>query len=74
VALLSSAIPYQLELLALQRVPASTYGVLLSIEPAIAALVGFVMLSQRLNTAEVVAIIAVAVAAGGASWTSGRAP
>jgi inner membrane transporter RhtA len=74
VALLSSAIPYHLELLALQRVPASTYGVLLSIEPAIAALAGFVMLSQQLNTAEVVAIIAVAVAAGGASWTTGRAP
>ena len=74
VALLSSAIPYQLELLALQRVSASTYGVLLSIEPALAALVGYALLSQRLNTAEIVAVIAVTVAAGGASWTSGRAP
>lgn len=73
VALLSSALPYQLELLALQRVSASTYGVLLSIEPAIAALMGFALLSQRLNPAEIVAVAAVAVAAGGASWTSGRA-
>lgn len=73
VALLSSAIPYQLELLALQRVPASTYGVLLSLEPALAALIGYIILSQRLNVAEVVAIVAVAVAAGGASWTSARA-
>jgi len=74
VALLSSAIPYQLELLALQRVPASTYGVLLSLEPALAALVGYVLLSQQLNPAEIVAIVAVAIAAGGASWTSSRAP
>jgi inner membrane transporter RhtA len=74
VALLSSALPYHLELLALQRVSASTYGVLLSIEPAIAALVGYALLSQRLNPAEIVAVVAVAVAAGGASWTSGRAP
>ncbi|MCJ7795836.1 MAG: EamA family transporter, partial [Thermoleophilia bacterium] len=51
VALLSSALPYHLELLALQRVSASTYGVLLSIEPAIAALMGFALLSQRLNPA-----------------------
>jgi len=74
VALLSSALPYHLELLALQRVSASTYGVLLSIEPALAAMVGYLLLSQRLNSAEIVAIVAVAVAAGGASWTSGRAP
>ena len=74
VALLSSAIPYRLELLALQRVPASTYGVLLSLEPAIAALVGYALLSQHLNPAEIVAVAAVAVAAGGASWTSARAP
>ena len=74
VALLSSALPYHLELLALQRVPASSYGVLLSIEPAIAALVGYALLSQQLNPAEIVAIVAVAVAAGGASWTSSHAP
>lgn len=72
VALLSSALPYQLEFLALQRVSAATYGVLLSIEPALASLVGFVILSQRLSLAEVVAIIAVAIAAAGASWTHRR--
>jgi inner membrane transporter RhtA len=72
VALLSSALPYQLEFIALQRVSAATYGVLLSIEPALAALIGFVLLSQRLNLLEILAIVAVAVAAGGASWTHRR--
>ena len=72
VALLSSAIPYFLEITALQRVRASTYGVLLSIEPAIAALMGFVILSQPLTTPEIGAIAAIAVAAGGAAWTAAQ--
>jgi threonine/homoserine efflux transporter RhtA len=44
--------------------------VLLSIEPAIAALWGFVILSQRLAVREVFAIVAIVLAAAGASWTS----
>jgi len=72
VALLSSAFPYFLELVALRRVRAATYGVLLSIEPAVAALAGFIVLGQRLSVAETAAIVAVMVAAGGASWTSER--
>jgi len=72
VAVLSSALPYFLELAALKRVRASTYGVLLSIEPAIAALMGFIILSQRLASREIGAIVAIVAAAAGASWTSGR--
>ncbi len=68
VAVLSSALPYFLELLAISHVRAATYGVLLSIEPAIAAFMGFVILSQRLAWWEMVGIFAVVVAAGGASW------
>lgn len=71
VAVLSSALPYFLELFALSRVRAATYGVLLSIEPAVAALTGFVILGQRLAPVEVAAIVAVVVAAAGASWASG---
>lgn len=73
VAVLSSALPYFLELAAIKRVRASTYGVLLSIEPAIAALMGFLILSQRLAYRDVGAILAIVVAAAGASWagTSG---
>jgi len=52
VAVLSSALPYALELAAIRRVKPCTYGVLLSIEPAIAALWGFVILSQRLAARE----------------------
>jgi inner membrane transporter RhtA len=68
VALLSSAIPYVLELFALSFVRAATYGVLLSIEPGIAALTGFLILDQRLTLLECAAIAAVAIAAAGASW------
>ena len=70
VATLSSAFPYVLELVALRLVRAATYGVFLSIEPAVAALLGFVVLSQHLSLAEWVAIAAVVAAAAGASWTS----
>lgn len=70
VAVLSSALPYFLELAAIKRVRASTYGVLLSIEPAIAALMGLLILSQRLAYREIGAIAAIVVAAAGASWTA----
>jgi inner membrane transporter RhtA len=71
VAVLSSAFPYFLEMVAIALVRASTYGVLLSIEPAVAALAGWLVLSQQLSVLEVVAMAAVMIAAAGASWTSG---
>ena len=49
VAVLSSAIPYSLELEALRRLPKGTFGVLMSLEPAVAALVGLVVLGQGLS-------------------------
>lgn len=70
VAVLSSALPYFLELVAIKRVRASTYGILLSIEPAIAALMGFLILSQGLAYRDVAAIVAIVVAAAGASWVN----
>jgi len=70
VALLSSALPYFLELAAIKRVRASTYSVLLSIEPAIAALMGFLILSQRLAYRDIGAILAIIAAAAGASWAA----
>jgi inner membrane transporter RhtA len=76
VALLSSAAPYFVELVALRLVRAATYSVLLSLEPAIAALTGYLLVGQTLSTLDVAAIVAVMVAAGGASWSaaSRRAP
>ncbi len=69
VAVLSSALPFLLELVALRRVRAATYGVLLSLEPAVAAVAAFVVLGQRLSLVEIAAIAAVMAAAAGASWT-----
>ena len=55
-ALLSSVIPYSLELEALRRLPVGIFGVLMSMEPAIAALVGLLALDQGLATVEVAGI------------------
>jgi inner membrane transporter RhtA len=66
VAVLSSAIPYSLELEALRRVRKGTFGVLMSLEPAVAALVGLVVLGQGLSSTEVVAIALVVAASAGA--------
>ncbi len=66
VALLASAIPYVLELEALRRLPAKTFGVLLSLEPAVAALIGAVALGQALAGRELAAIALVVVASAGA--------
>ena len=56
VAVLSSVIPYSLESESLRRLPASVFGVLMSLEPAVAALAGFVVLGQRLSARDLVAI------------------
>ena len=56
VALASSVLPYSLELEALRRLPAAVFGVLMSLEPAVAALAGFVVLGQALGARELAAI------------------
>lgn len=73
VAMMSSAIPYSLELEALRRLPTGVFGVLMSMEPAVAALAGLVVLGEVLHAREVVAIALVVVAsAGAASAASGE--
>jgi inner membrane transporter RhtA len=67
VAMLSSAIPYTLEMEALRRMPAGVFGVMMSIEPAVAALAGFIVLDEGLATREVVAILLVVAASAGAA-------
>jgi inner membrane transporter RhtA len=67
VAMLSSAIPYSFELEALRKLPARVFGVLMSLEPAVAALVGFVVLGERLGGRAIAAIVLVTAAAAGAS-------
>jgi inner membrane transporter RhtA len=72
VAILSSAIPYSLELEALRRLPASTFGVLMSMEPAVAAMAGLILLGQDLEAREVIAIGLVLTASAGALSAAGR--
>ena len=72
VAMLSSAIPYGLELLALRRLPADTFSILLSLAPALAAAAGFVVLHQRLEVLDLVAIALVVVASMGAVRAAAR--
>lgn len=67
VAILSSAIPYTLEMEALRRMPAGVFGVMMSIEPAVAALAGFILLDEGLATRELVAILLVVAASAGAA-------
>ena len=67
VALLSSVLPYSLELEALRRLPEAVFGVLMSLDPAIAALVGFLALGQGLDAREVLGIAMVVVASAGAA-------
>ena len=67
VAMLSSAIPFSLELEALRKIPARIFGVLMSLEPAMAALAGLVLLGERLGIRAVMAVVFVTVAAAGAS-------
>jgi inner membrane transporter RhtA len=67
VAMLSSAIPYSLELEALRRLPAGVFGVLMSLEPAVAALAGYVVLGELLGVREVAAIAFVVAASAGAA-------
>lgn len=69
VALLSSVLPYTLELLALRRLPASTFAVLMSLEPALAATAGFLVLGQSLTPAQGLAITLVIAASMGAVRT-----
>ena len=66
VAVLSSAIPYGLELIALRRLPAATFSILLSLAPALAALAGLIILGQQLEILDAVAIALVVVASMGA--------
>ncbi len=67
VALASSVIPYSLETEALRRMPANVFGVLMSLEPALAALAGFIVLGQALGARDLVAIALVVCASVGVS-------
>ena len=72
IALASSVIPYSLELEALRRLPAHVFGVLMSLEPAVAAFAGFVVLDQGLGTRDLVAMACVVSASVGVTLSASR--
>jgi inner membrane transporter RhtA len=74
VALLSSVIPYSLESESLRRLPANVFGVLMSLEPAVAAAAGFLVLGQRLSARDLLAIALVIAASVGVTRTAALPP
>ena len=72
VAVLSTALPYSLEMVALTRMPARTFGTLMSIEPAFGALSGLLFLGEQLTLWQWLAILAIITASVGATLSMKR--
>jgi inner membrane transporter RhtA len=72
-ALLSSALPFTLEMQALKRLPTRTFSILMSIEPAAAALCGWLFLHERLAPGQWLAVGLVVIASAGSTLTA-RSP
>jgi inner membrane transporter RhtA len=69
VALLSSAVPFTLEMMALRVLPARTFGILMSMEPAVAALCGLMFLHEQLTSTQWLALLFVSIASAGTTLT-----
>jgi len=74
IALLSTALPYTLEMIALTRLPARTFGILMSIEPVFGALVGWLMLHEQLAVLQWLAIGMIILASIGTTWSASAQP
>ena len=74
VGILSSAIPYSLEMVALRHMSSQNFSVFMSLEPAIAALMGFMLLAELLSLWQWLAIGLIIIASLGSSLTSSQAP
>lgn len=70
IAILSSALPYTLEMVALRNMPAQVFSIMLSLEPAFAALAGFIILGELLTLWQWLAILLVIIASVGSSFSS----
>ena len=69
IAVLSSALPYSLEMVALTRLPAKTFGTLMSLEPAMAALSGMLFLGEELSLVQWLGLLAIILASAGSTLT-----
>jgi inner membrane transporter RhtA len=74
IAVLSTALPYTLEMIALTRLPARTFGILMSIEPAFGALVGWLLLHEQLAVVQWAAIGMIILASIGTTWSASLQP
>ena len=74
VAAISSAIPISLEMVALKRLPKEAFGIMISMEPAVAALIALVLLDEYLSALQWVAIALIIAASMGSALTARRAP
>src|SRR5690606_38088961 len=74
VAVVSSAIPISLEMVALKRLPQEAFGIMTSMEPAVAALLGLLVLDEHLSGSQWLAIVCVMLAAAGSSFTAPQKP
>lgn len=72
IAVLSTALPYSLEMIALTRMPTKTFGTLMSMEPALAALSGMVFLGETLTFTQTLALGAIILASMGSTLTMRR--
>lgn len=72
VGVLSSVLPYSLEMRALRRMPPRVFGILMSLQPAAAALVGMVLLAEFLSVVQWIAVACVITASAGATRTQRR--
>lgn len=74
VAVVSSAIPISLEMVALKRLPKEAFGIMISMEPAVAALIALALLDEYLSALQWVAIVLIVAASMGSALTARRAP
>ena len=72
--MLSTVIPFSLELYALPRLPARTFATFTSLEPAFGVMSGWVLLNQHLAAAQIAGVAVVIAAAAGAAWSSAARP
>lgn len=71
IAILSSALPYSFEMMAMKNIPSNTFGILMSMEPAIASLMGFVFLKENLLPLQIIGILCIILASIGATKSAG---